>query len=416
MKVLTSGMKHTRYKFRVLCWVNLQEMHFHDLEECLENDCILCGKVLITTAKLQRMFKNRQLVTDSPMQLAGSSVTETAPPDEHLGYLEDKHLALIAKDMGRECKQLGVRLGLSWNRIQQIWNDNRRFDSIMDMLTEWRKQQNYETNQVEIMCRVLKEQGLTELANKIFGSQMSEVKESSVNAGEDTRGRLPTTHHEYDASLDDKDLLFICEGLPSDWRRLGVRLGLEWNKINGIADNNTLKDGVMETLVTWRDGQSTNQMPIMLNALREQGLVQLAERLCERRGYKDDHDAAANQPQVSTEHRLVGASLDDQDLLFICEDLGSDWRRLGVRLGLEWNKINVIADNNTLKDGIMETLVTWRDGQSMNQMPIMLNALKEQGLVQVAERLCKRRGYKDDLDAAANQPKLSTQHRLVGGW
>ncbi|XP_033111224.1 uncharacterized protein LOC117112262 [Anneissia japonica] len=64
MKVLTSGMKHTRYKFRVLCWVNLQEMHFHELEECLENDCILCGKVLITTAKLQRMFKNRQLVTD----------------------------------------------------------------------------------------------------------------------------------------------------------------------------------------------------------------------------------------------------------------------------------------------------------------------------------------------------------------
>ncbi|XP_033111222.1 uncharacterized protein LOC117112261 [Anneissia japonica] len=245
---------------------------------------------------------------------------------------------------------------------------------------------------------------------------MSEVKESNVNAGEDTSGRLPTTHHEHDASLDDKDLLFICEGLPSDWRRLGVRLGLEWNKINVIADNNTRKDGVMETLVTWRDGQSTNQIPIMLNALREQGLVQLAERLCKRRGYKDDHDAAANQPQVLTQHRLVGASLDDQDLLFICEDLGSDWRRLGVRLGLEWNKINVIADKNTLKDGVMETLVTWRDGQSMNQMPIMLNALREQGLVQLAERLCKRRGYKDDLDAAANQPQLSTQHRLVGGY
>ncbi|XP_033116459.1 uncharacterized protein LOC117116507 [Anneissia japonica] len=318
--------------------------------------------------------------------------------------------------MGRECKQLGVRLGLSWNRIQQIWSDNRQlFDSIMDMLTEWRKQQNYETNQVEIMCRALKEQGLTELANKIFGSQMSEVKESNVNAGEDTSGRLPTTHHEHDASLDDKDLLFICEGLPSDWRRLGVRLGLEWNKINVIADNNTQKDGVMETLVTWRDGQSTNQISIMLNALREQGLVQLAERLCKRRGYKDDHDAAANQPQVSTEHRLVGASLDDQDLLFICEDLGSDWRRLGVRLGLEWNKINVIADNNTLKDGIMESLVTWREGQSTNQMPIMLSALREQGLVQVAERLCKRRGYKDDHDAAANQPQVSTEHRLVRG-
>ncbi|XP_033111246.1 uncharacterized protein LOC117112287 [Anneissia japonica] len=188
MEVLTSGMKHTRYKFRVLCWTGLREMHFHDLEECLENAYIRCSKKLATTAKLQRMFKNKQLVTDSSMPAAGSSDAETAPPDERLGYLEDRHLLRIAKGMGMEWKQLGVRLGLSWKMIQQIWSDNRRlFDSIMDMLTEWRKQQNYEKNQVQIMCRALKEQGLTELANKIFGSQMSEVKEANANAGEDTR-------------------------------------------------------------------------------------------------------------------------------------------------------------------------------------------------------------------------------------
>ncbi|XP_033116369.1 uncharacterized protein LOC117116441, partial [Anneissia japonica] len=63
MQVLTSGMKHTRYKLRVLCWTSLREMHFHDLEECLENAYIPCGKELITTAKLQRMFKNKQLKT-----------------------------------------------------------------------------------------------------------------------------------------------------------------------------------------------------------------------------------------------------------------------------------------------------------------------------------------------------------------
>ncbi|XP_033110303.1 uncharacterized protein LOC117111496 [Anneissia japonica] len=89
MQVLTSGMKHTRYKFRVLCWTSLREMHFHDLEECLENVCIPCGKELITTIKLQKMFKNKQLVTDSSMPAAGSSDAETAPPDLQAEFIEE---------------------------------------------------------------------------------------------------------------------------------------------------------------------------------------------------------------------------------------------------------------------------------------------------------------------------------------
>ncbi|XP_033127093.1 uncharacterized protein LOC117124866 [Anneissia japonica] len=326
------------------------------------------------------------------MPAAGSSDAETAPPDERLGYLEEKHLLRIAQGMGMEWKQLGVRLGLSWKRIQQIWSDKRQLpESIMDMLTEWRKQQNYETNQVEIMCRALKEQGLTELANKIFGSQMSEVKEANVNAGEDTSRRLPTTHHEYDASLDDQDLLFICEDLGSDWRRLGVRLGLGWNKINVIADNNTLKDAVMETLVTWRDGQSTNQMPIMLSALREQRLVQVAERLCERRGYTDDLEAAANPPQVSTQHRIVRGYIPDAVLLFVAEMMGRGWKAVARSLGITEAEIDDVDTKfqRQIVEATLEMLVRWRNRQesNVNQLTTLKAALIENDNKIVADKL-----------------------------
>ncbi|XP_033123718.1 uncharacterized protein LOC117122283 isoform X1 [Anneissia japonica] len=276
MKVLTYGMKHTRYKFRVLCWTNLPEMHFHDLEECLENDCIPCGKELITTGKLQRMFKNKQQVTGSPMQGAGSSDTETVPPDEHLGYLEDKHLLRIAVGMGMEWKQLGVRLGLSWNRIQQIWSDKRQLpESIMDMLTEWRNHQNYETNQVEIMCRDLKEQGLTELANNVFGSQTS----TKVHA----RRPLHHRHQQYDGHLADIDMLFIAERLGKDWKSFGSIIGLKKHEIERIEMDFSppIVDSSLEMLVKWRERQNfeVNHLVKMSNALKKLGKKAVAKEL-----------------------------------------------------------------------------------------------------------------------------------------
>ncbi|XP_033113205.1 uncharacterized protein LOC117113862 isoform X1 [Anneissia japonica] len=276
MEVLTSGMKHTRYKFRVLCWTGLREMHFHDLEECLENAYIRCSKKLVTTAKLQRMFKNKQLVTDSSMPPAVSSDAETAPPDKRLGYLEEKHLLRIAQGMGMEWKQLGVRLGLSWKRIQQIWSDKRQLpESIMDMLTEWRKQQNYETNQVEMMCKALKEQGLTELANKIFGSQMSEVKEANDNAGENTR--------EYDGFLADIDMQFIAEELGKDWKSFGSIIGLKEPEIERIEMDFSppTVDASLEMLVKWQERQKAgvNHLGKMCDALEELGKAAVAEAL-----------------------------------------------------------------------------------------------------------------------------------------
>ncbi|XP_033103157.1 uncharacterized protein LOC117105960 [Anneissia japonica] len=259
MKVLTSGMKHTRYKFRVLCWTSLREMHFHDLEECLENAYIPCGKELITTAKLQRMFKNKQLKTDSSKEAPTPSDLETAAPDKNLGYLERKHLLQIAKGMGLEWKQVGIRLGLSWNRIQQICCDyGLSQERIMSMLIEWRKKQNYETNQVERMYMVLTEQGLTELAGNVFGSPVMSVDlPFHVEAVEEhASGRLYQTHIKQDGQLTDIDMLFIATRLGKHWKAFGITLRLEQHDIEQIEmDFPPAVDSSLAMLIKWREMQ-----------------------------------------------------------------------------------------------------------------------------------------------------------------
>ncbi|XP_033106894.1 uncharacterized protein LOC117108840 isoform X2 [Anneissia japonica] len=249
---------------------------------------------------------------------AGSSQQAPTPsdigipaPDKNLGYLENEHLLEFANCMGPEWKQVGVRLGLSWKRIQQICSDySLSQDRIINMLTEWRKQQNYETNQVEIMYRVLTERGLAELANKAFRSQLLSVDQPFLVEGEGhASAKLHLRRKEKDGKcFDDQDLLFICDQLePGSWRRLGVRLGLKWTDINKIANNNRLvKDRIMELLVTWRDNHSTDQVPIMVNALKQQQLVGLARRVCERHGYRDESEVAATQINATKQRQVHG--------------------------------------------------------------------------------------------------------------
>ncbi|XP_033103652.1 uncharacterized protein LOC117106396 [Anneissia japonica] len=324
--------------------------------------------------------------------------------------------------MGPQWKQVGVRLGLSWNRIQQIHSDfNLSQDHITSMLIEWREQQNYETNQVEIMYRVLREQGLAEPANTAFGSQLISVDQPFlVEAGEGHARKLDRRHKEQDGKcFDDQDLLFICDQLePGSWKRLGVRLGLKWTDTNKIAINNKqVKDCVMELLVTWRDSQSTKQVPVMVNALRQQNFSELARNVCKRLGYSDELEDASTQinlPHISTP--VQGNCFNDQDLLFICDQLDpGSWRRLGVRLGLKWTDTNKIANNNSLvKDRIMELLVSWRDDHSANQVPTMVNALRQQKLLKLVRRVCERHGYRDVSEVAATQINATKQRHMHG--
>ncbi|XP_033121382.1 uncharacterized protein LOC117120467 [Anneissia japonica] len=266
IKVLTSRMKRTGYRFRVLCWTNLQEIHFHDLEECLQNSFIRCGKQMVTTSKLQRLFRNMKPFTD-----------------DRLGYLKDKDLFLIASGIGLYWKQLGVKLGLSWNRIQQIWSDNRLRspDCIMAMLTEWRKQQNYETNQVEIMCSAMSEQGLHDLANNVFSSQPSEYQPSQVreNAGERLH-RTPRQHH---GQLTDIDMQFVATRLGKDWKTFGRILGLKQHELDQIEMELLLPtvDCILEMLVKWRERQNSkvNHLQKISEALIEIGRMDINDEL-----------------------------------------------------------------------------------------------------------------------------------------
>ncbi|XP_033116088.1 uncharacterized protein LOC117116201, partial [Anneissia japonica] len=275
--VLTSGMKHAGYTLCVMCWAGFQDMHFHKLEDCLKNDFIRCGENLVITSKLQRKFKD-------PTESASSSNKEEAP-DRRLGYLEERDLLLISKNIGEEFKQLGVRLGFSWKTVKQIcYNRKQLLECTMEMLTKWRNRQTSETNQVEAMARALKEQGLTKLANKVFGSQTAECQPSSVKAYEDhARGRPLIKEKEHDGRLADIDMLFIGERLDKDWKIFGIYLGLKRSEINQIESDYSppLVDASLEMLVKWREKQEdeVNHLVKMTDALNQLERSDIIEEL-----------------------------------------------------------------------------------------------------------------------------------------
>ncbi|XP_033100564.1 uncharacterized protein LOC117104024 [Anneissia japonica] len=244
LKVLTSGMKHLSYIVRVLCWSDLQD-HFHNLEECLKDD-ILCGEKILKTSKLQKLFKNMTY-------------------GNHI-YLTDEYLLRISKDMGLEWKQLGVKLGLSWNRINQIWMYccKRQPECTLEMLTEWRSLQKYETNQVKIMAKALKDEKRIDLANWLFASQCH------VKPDECTIQPPHRTH--YDGYLTDMDMLCIAKELNNDWKTLGIYLGMKQSELKRIeTDFEPSVDASLEMLVRWRERQKANgnHLEKMSNALEE---------------------------------------------------------------------------------------------------------------------------------------------------
>ncbi|XP_033096601.1 uncharacterized protein LOC117100877 [Anneissia japonica] len=233
LKTLTRGIKHPGYVLRVMCWSDLQD-HFHDMEECLNNACIQCVKGFQETNKLQKLFKNMTC---------------------HV-YLADNDLHSIKQGMGEDWKLLGVRLGLKWRRINQMLNCNRQPDCpIMDMLIEWRSIQKYETNQVEVMDKALKDHGLTCLADSLFASQRH------VTSGE--QSTVQTSHQierEKDGYLADIDMLIIAKNLDNDWKSLGHILGFEYFELSQITSQfgPSIVEASLEMLVRWRDKQKAN--------------------------------------------------------------------------------------------------------------------------------------------------------------
>ncbi|XP_033101432.1 uncharacterized protein LOC117104661 [Anneissia japonica] len=179
--------------------------------------------------------------------------------------LNDGHLVRIANGIGVDGMQLGVRLGLKWKRIQQIWRDYRfSLQDIIGMLCEWRQQQTYYTNQQFVMALALKDQGHRALAEEVFGLQIFKDLPSTASR------REHQAHHKYYGHLADIDLLFITTRLI-DGKAFCNCLSMNHTELSQIQCDNasSITDANLEMLVRWRDKQRAyeNHLEKMREAL-----------------------------------------------------------------------------------------------------------------------------------------------------
>ncbi|XP_033121974.1 uncharacterized protein LOC117120986 [Anneissia japonica] len=149
----------------------------------------------------------------------------------------------------------------------------------------------------------------------------------------------------------------------------------------------------MELLVTWRNNQSKyQQLPIMMNALRQQKLLRLAQSVCERHGYSNELEVAPTQinlPQIPTPQQ---GCLDDIDMVFISDKLdGKDLINFGINLGLEKHEINGFESDFSppIVDAYIEMFVQWRERQKaeVNHLKTITEALNKVGRIDIKEEL-----------------------------
>ncbi|XP_033118018.1 uncharacterized protein LOC117117730 [Anneissia japonica] len=177
--------------------------------------------------------------------------------------------------------------------------------------------------------------------------------------------------------LDDKTLLSICDELKSDWKLVGVQLGLQLSEIDCIEKDNKLeKNAIMAMLVSWRNKQPSNinQLITVSSALAQRGYYQLSEQLTGK----------LNPEEV------YSVCLDDKTLLTICNEIKSDWKLVGVQLGLQLSEIDCIEKDNKLeKNAIMAMLESWRNKQpsNVNQLTAMSSALTQRGYNWLSDQL-----------------------------
>ncbi|XP_033109606.1 uncharacterized protein LOC117110885 [Anneissia japonica] len=363
------------------------------------------------------------------------------------GFVDDATIATVSEELNLSWRRFGVRLGLKWSKVNKFNADDMQTQrAIENMMNYWRSSLSSDIHQRKMLCTALKQHNHRRLAEELFEGEINE------NLVTQQAGKC----------FNDQDLLFICDNLDNEsWRRLGVRLGLKWTDIKKIAKNNRLvEDCIMELLVTWRDDQlKSQQVPIMMNALRQQKLVRLAESVRKRHGYSDEAEVPPTQinlPQIPTP---VQGCLDDIDMVFISDKLvGKDLLNFGIYLGMEKHEINRIESDFSppIVDACIEMLVQWRerqkaevnhlktisealnkleridikeelesyyqnkyrkkiDDQSTNQVTVMMNALKQQKPVVLAQGVCERQGYSDHSEVAPTQINLNKKTKPMQG-
>ncbi|XP_033121391.1 uncharacterized protein LOC117120476 [Anneissia japonica] len=363
------GIELTRY-IACECSSDLSSAHMQ-IVRTFDEDVLSCGSNILP--RYRRLFGD-----DEPrLQDRPQSQQVVHIPT---GFVDDATIVTVSDDLSLSWKRFGVRLGLKWSKVNKfIADDMQTQKAAENMINYWRSNLSRDIHQRKVMCTALKQHKLRQLAEDLFEGEINE------NLVTQQAGKC----------FNDQDLLFICDNLdPESWRRLGVRLGLKWTDIKKIAKNNRLvEDCIMELLVTWRDDQSkSQQVPIMMNALRQQKLIELAQSVCERHGYSDEAEVAPTQINLSQIPTPVQGCLDDIDMVFVSDKLdGKYLTKFGIYLGMEKHKINQIESDLSppIADACIEMLVQWRSTQEadVNHLETISEALNKVERIDIKEEL-----------------------------
>ncbi|XP_071950749.1 uncharacterized protein [Antedon mediterranea] len=319
-----------------------------------------------TVAKAHKMTKGK---TSLKSKVKGSSKQRSmSDVKDYKDYVDDLTIDKVSREMDLSCRRFGVRLGLSWSKVNTIFdNENQTDKATAKMLKHWRSNIGSDLNQQQVLCTALRQHGRNDLADLLF--------------------------HKYGdiaACFDDQDLLFICENVHQSWRRLAVRLGIKWDNVNNIADKNKhVEDAIMEVLVQWRNNcqhAEAHQLPTMIKALKQQGRVDLADSLCTRYEYKDD---VSLEVAVFTDQSGQGC-LTDLDFLIISEKM-TDWKNFCRHLGIADVELSQTERRFSALtvEATMESLVQWRckQGRDVKQQEEVVKALRAVERMDIVELL-----------------------------
>ncbi|XP_033095496.1 uncharacterized protein LOC117100058 isoform X1 [Anneissia japonica] len=364
------GIELTRY---IACECSSDSSSAHmQIVRTFDEDVLPCGSNILP--RYRRLFGD-----DEPrLQDRPQSQQVVHIPT---GFVDDATIVTVSDELSLSWRRFGVRLGLKWSKVNKFIADGTQTHKAAEnMMNYWRDNISSDTHQCKVLCTALKQHELSQLAEDLLECEISEENLVTQQAGK---------------CCNDQDLLFICDKLdPESWRRLGVRLGLKWTDIKKIAKNNRqVEDCIMQLLVTWRNNQSkSQQVPTMVNALRQQKLVGLAQRVCEKHGYSDESEVAPTQinlPQIPTQGQ---GCLYDIDMVFISDKLdGKDLTNFGIYLGMEKHEINGFKSDFSppIVDACIEMLVQWRERQEakVNHLKTISEALNKLQRIDIKEEL-----------------------------
>ncbi|XP_033110686.1 uncharacterized protein LOC117111803 [Anneissia japonica] len=186
-------------------------------------------------------------------------------------FVDDAVIATVSEEMNYSWKGFGVRLGVSWARVNRFCAEERRDSqkAIANMMKYWRNNVKNETHQLKVLCIALRQHKYKRLAGELFSGDL---------------GDEILTLAKHEGYLADVDLLFVAERLGVDWRAFGIDIGLKDHEMQQIEMSfppPPIVDAILEMLVEWREKQEPqeNYLAKMSNELEAFGKRDISEEL-----------------------------------------------------------------------------------------------------------------------------------------